>query len=112
MATDFATNPATDAVTGVVAGVTAGTTAIALPATLTLDEAGQVLRELSAALASASQPVLDASTLVTLDTAALAVLLDCQRQAATRGKTLRVVGAPPKLSQLARLYGVEGLLAF
>jgi phospholipid transport system transporter-binding protein len=45
-----------------------------------------------------------------LDSAAVALLLDCQRQALARGKTLRVTGAPAKLGQLARLYGVEALL--
>jgi phospholipid transport system transporter-binding protein len=40
----------------------------------------------------------------------VALLLDCQRQAHARGKTLRVTGAPPKLGQLAGLYGVQSLL--
>ena len=40
----------------------------------------------------------------------MALLLDCQRQAQDRGKTLRVTGAPAKLGQLARLYGVAELL--
>ena len=40
----------------------------------------------------------------------LALLLACQREAQARGKQLRVTGAPPKLSQLAQLYGVAELL--
>ena len=52
-----------------------------------------------------------ASALADLDTAAIAVLLDCRRQAQAAGKTLQVVGAPAKLAQLATLYGVADLLA-
>lgn len=86
-------------------------TLIALPATLTLAEARATLAQLSPQLQAAEQPLLDASALVALDSSALAVLLDCSRQAAARGRTLRVSNAPPKLVQLARLYGVDGLLA-
>jgi len=84
---------------------------IPLPERLTMSEARATLARLQPLLAAADEPVIDASPLHELDTAAVALLLACQRQAAARGLHLRVTGAPPKLSQLARLYGVEGLLA-
>jgi phospholipid transport system transporter-binding protein len=84
---------------------------ISLPATLTISEARAALASLSQQLAASSEPVLDASALRTLDTSAVAVLLACQRQVQQRGQQLVVRGAPAKLSQLAQLYGVQGLLA-
>ncbi|MBL8352579.1 MAG: STAS domain-containing protein [Burkholderiaceae bacterium] len=83
---------------------------IALPERVTLSEARATLERLEPLLAAADEPVIDASALHELDSAAVAVLLDCQRQAHARGRTLRVTGAPPKLSQLAELYGVAPLL--
>lgn len=85
-------------------------TAIALPERVTMTEARATLARLQPLLAAADEPMINASALQELDSAAVALLLDCQRQAHARGKTLRVTGAPAKLSQLARLYGVEALL--
>lgn len=85
-------------------------TPISLPERVTMAEASATLLRLQPLLAAADEPVIDASMLRDLDSAAVAVLLDCQRQAHARGKTLRVTGAPAKLGQLARLYGVEALL--
>lgn len=84
---------------------------IALPASLTLADARATLARLGPLLAAADAPVLDASALQQLDSSAVALLLECRRQAAARGRTLRVTGAPPKLAQLAQLYGVAELLA-
>ena len=81
-----------------------------LPERLTMGEASATLARLAPQLAAAAEPVLDAAPLKLLDTAALAVLLACQRQALGQGRTLRVTGAPPKLRQLAQLYGVDSLL--
>ncbi|OYU85834.1 MAG: hypothetical protein CFE45_25380 [Burkholderiales bacterium PBB5] len=86
------------------------TDAVALPERLTMGEARAPLAQVCAALQAAQAPVIDASALRELDTAAVALLLDCQRQAHARGLTLQVVGAPPKLAQLAQLYGVDALL--
>ncbi len=83
---------------------------IALPASLTLADARATLARLGPLLAAADAPVLDASALQQLDSSAVALLLECRRQAAARGRTLRVTGAPPKLAQLAQLYGVGELL--
>lgn len=85
---------------------------LALPAQLTLREARQTLASLSGALASAQgEAVVDASPLTQIDSSALAVLLELKRQAASRGLRFEVRGAPPRLQDLARLYGVQGLLA-
>jgi len=86
-------------------------TTIALPARITMSDARATLAQLQPLLQAADAPVIDASALADLDTAAIAVLLDCRRQAQAAGKTLQVVGAPVKLAQLATLYGVADLLA-
>ena len=84
-----------------------------LPDTLTLAQAtatlGRLRAALSAAPAGASFEV-DASTLAELDTSALAVLLDAQRLARERNLVMHVIRPPAKLVQLAKLYGVQGLL--
>jgi phospholipid transport system transporter-binding protein len=54
--------------------------------------------------------VIDASSLQNIDSAALAVLLECQRLAQAWGKSFTVRQAPPKLAALAKLYGVDTLL--
>lgn len=84
---------------------------LALPATLTMDEASATLSRLQQALASGGAAVLDASALTELDSAALAVLLEFRRICAARGQTLAVTAAPDKLVKLAQLYGVAELLA-
>jgi phospholipid transport system transporter-binding protein len=53
---------------------------------------------------------IDASGLRQFDSAALAVLLECQRLAQAWGKGFAVRNAPAKLQELARLYGVDALL--
>lgn len=83
---------------------------IALPARVTMNDARATLAQLQPLLQGADAPVIDASALVDLDTAAIALLLECRRQAQARGRPLQVLGAPAKLAQLARLYGVEDLL--
>jgi phospholipid transport system transporter-binding protein len=88
------------------------TAALKLPAVASLDQAPALLRDVDAALAAAGAQALqvDASALTEFDTSAVALLLHAQREAHARGTVLRVVGAPPKLRELARLYGVEELL--
>jgi len=83
-----------------------------LPATITLRESRDTLRLLSQALQSEKDMavVIDASPLQHFDTSALAVLLECQRLALAWGKSFGVRQAPAKLSALAKLYGVDGLL--
>ncbi len=83
-----------------------------LPATLTIRDARDALRLLSQALKAEpdSGVVIDASPLQSFDTAALAVLLECQRLAQAWGKGFVLRQPPPKLTALARLYGVDALL--
>ncbi|MEO6293268.1 MAG: STAS domain-containing protein [Burkholderiaceae bacterium] len=61
-------------------------------------------------VAPGSQWVLDASQLVRFDSSALAVLLQCRREALALGKDLTVHGLTPHLTKLAALYGIEDLL--
>lgn len=58
----------------------------------------------------AAMLTVDGSTLVQFDSSALAVLLECQRMARAKGRAFAVQSLPPKLVELARLYGVDGLL--
>ena len=83
-----------------------------LPATLTALEARATLRMLSQALTAEPDGgvVVDASALQEFDSAALAVLLECQRQAQAWGRPFAVRQAPAKLAALAKLYGVDALL--
>ena len=83
-----------------------------LPGTITMREARDTLRMLAQALRREPDggAVIDASALQQFDSAVLAVLLECQRQAQAFGKSLSVRHAPPKLLALARLYGVDAVL--
>ncbi|MEO6410743.1 MAG: STAS domain-containing protein [Burkholderiaceae bacterium] len=83
-----------------------------LPATLTAREARDTLAMLAQAMTSEPQSgvSVDASGLRQLDSAALAVLLECRRLALAWGKPFVIRQAPEKLVALARLYGVDGLL--
>ncbi|MEO7152388.1 MAG: STAS domain-containing protein [Burkholderiaceae bacterium] len=83
-----------------------------LPATLTAREARDTLSMLSQAMRNepAAGVTVDASGLAQLDSAALAVLLECRRLALSWGKAYAVRDAPATLLSLARLYGVDELL--
>lgn len=86
---------------------------IALPAQLTLKDAKAALSDLAPAIAQATDATItiDAAALVQIDSAVLAVLLDCRRQAEARQRGFAVVHAPRRLAELARLYGVQELLS-
>jgi phospholipid transport system transporter-binding protein len=83
-----------------------------LPATATLLQARAVQDEVSAAIARCGPEGLqiDAAALADFDTSLIALLLHAQRTSRARGVPLQVTGAPPKLADLARLYGVAELL--
>jgi phospholipid transport system transporter-binding protein len=89
---------------------------LVLPAKITTLEARDTQRMLSQALQqemkTQNEPrvTIDASALQQFDSAALAVLLECQRIALAWGKGFAVRNAPQKLAELARLYGVDALL--
>jgi phospholipid transport system transporter-binding protein len=57
-----------------------------------------------------TQAVADASALRHFDSSALAVLMECRREALALGKAFSVQQMPPRLRELASLYGVAELL--
>ncbi len=82
-----------------------------LPAELTHDVAARLALELTRQVhLQPGAVVADASALETFDSSALAVLLACRRAALAAGKTFSVQGLPPRLRQLATLYGVAALV--
>jgi len=85
---------------------------LVLPAELTHEEAAPCARMLAQALRkdASRAAVADASALAKFDSAALAVLLDCRREALAAGKTFHVAHMPARLRDLATLYGVSDLL--
>ena len=87
---------------------------LVLPEVLTLNEANTTLRMLEQSMRSddAATLTVDASALRHFDSAAVAVLLECRRLARAWNKGFEVCRAPPKLTELVRLYGVDQLLAF
>ncbi len=84
---------------------------LTLPPSLTHAVAVEFSRGLQHAVRSqTSEVVADASGLNEFDSSALAVLLECRREALLAGKTFSVRGAPARLNQLATLYGVAELI--
>ncbi|HIV70567.1 MAG TPA: STAS domain-containing protein [Candidatus Aquabacterium excrementipullorum] len=89
-----------------------------LPAILTHAEVRDILRLFretldQAAAAHGQDAVLltvDGSALQHFDSSALAVLLECQRMARAKGRAFAVQSLPARLTELAKLYGVDGLL--
>ena len=83
-----------------------------LPETATLNEAAALAATLPEAVAAGSGVLqLNASALSVFDSSAIALLLQAQRLAQAAGRGFEVVAAPAKLVELARLYGVDGLLS-
>ena len=85
---------------------------LVLPAELTAQQASACLRMLVHGLNASPQPqvVADAAALQKFDSSALAVLLECRREALGMGKSFAVRAMPPRLGELAGLYGVAELL--
>ena len=85
---------------------------LTLPAALTLRDARSALATLGPAIAEASDTTItvDAGALTQIDSASLAVLLQCRRLAEARERGFEVHNAPQKLVELAKLYGVAELL--
>lgn len=84
---------------------------LSLPATLTHEQAKACALQLTQALrAEAAQVVVDAAKLRDFDSSALAVLLELRRECARAGKRFVVQGLPSRLLDLAKLYGISGLL--
>jgi len=85
---------------------------LVLPTRLTHDDAPACMQMLRQGLAtqSGSSTVIDAGALVQFDSSALAVLLECRREAIGLGRGFAVKGLAPRLRELATLYGIAGLL--
>jgi phospholipid transport system transporter-binding protein len=85
---------------------------LALPSVLTQTQATNCLKALLRGLKSVTDKavVLDASALTQFDSAALAVLLEFRRETLALGKSFALQGMPPRLGNLATLYGIEDLL--
>ncbi len=85
---------------------------LVLPETLTLREARDTLRLLKVSLQREAEPllVIDGAQLRRFDSSALAVLLECRRLAQAWGKRFELQALPPKLTELASLYGMTDLL--
>ena len=82
-----------------------------LPAEITHSSARACAHMLVQALQrSESVVVADASALSHFDSSALAVLLECRREAQVAGKTFSVRALPARLRSLAIMYGVAELL--
>jgi len=83
-----------------------------LPASVTLKDAQAILEALRQSFAADTGDVwrIDAAPVTQLDTSALAVLLECSRMATSARRKLEIVNPPARMSDLAHLYGVDGLL--
>ena len=76
---------------------------------ITNANAGDLLVEGAAAIAR-GEFAFDLTAVADVDTAAVALLLEWQRQAVARGGRLVLTGVPADIASLARLYGVDSLL--
>ena len=85
---------------------------LVLPAELTHDHATACTRMLAQGMRSQPEQVViaDAGGLTKFDSSALAVLLECRREALALGKSFSVSRMPARLRELAGLYGVAQLL--
>ena len=85
---------------------------LVLPPRLTHEEAPACVRMLQQGIAghNGSSMVVDASALEQFDSSALAVLLECRREATALGRGFAVRGLPSRLRELGSLYGVAALL--
>ena len=84
---------------------------LTLPSTLTHEAAPGFVQTLAPLVqAQPADVVADAGALRKFDSSALAVLLECRRQALAAGKTFSVRGLPASLRQLAGLYGIAELI--
>ena len=86
---------------------------LALEGALSFETVPAVLAQSAAYAARPELPerlTIDFARVTTVDSSAVALLLDWRRQARARGKTLEFVNLPPTLLDLARLYGVSELI--
>ncbi|MDO5624997.1 MAG: STAS domain-containing protein [Pseudomonadota bacterium] len=85
---------------------------LVLPAELTHVQARTCLNMLLETARAEKDPLalVDASALARFDSSALAVLLACRRECLHDSRQFAVHGLPPRLRELATLYGVAELL--
>ncbi|MDR0274760.1 MAG: STAS domain-containing protein [Burkholderiaceae bacterium] len=85
---------------------------LVLPAEITQAQAVACLTMLQTAARAGGdcEVVIDAAPLERFDSSALAVLLQCRRESLAGGKSFAVTSMPPRLAELAALYGVAPLL--
>ena len=85
---------------------------LVLPSELTHRQASATLSMLLQALRGDQGPqlVVNAAALQVFDSSALAVLLECRREALAERKAFAVKGLPTALAGMAALYGVAELL--
>lgn len=85
---------------------------LALPSSVVLGEAKDLLSRLTRTVTDSpvAPLIVDASALHDFDSSVLAVLLECRRLAQASHREFVLRDAPPRLNQLARLYGVASLL--
>ena len=83
-----------------------------LPEHANLEQAAALALLVPSEVASGSGTLhVDASQLKAYDSSTIALLLHARRLAQAAGRGFEVAGVPEQLVQLARLYGVEDLLA-
>lgn len=85
-------------------------TAIALPATITHDNAQFVLSQLSRDMPAEGVVGVDAGALTKFDSSAISVLLGLARKAQAHGQVIRVVNWPALLWSLVQAYDVAQVL--
>jgi phospholipid transport system transporter-binding protein len=92
--------------------VTSSAAELALPPSVLLGDAKDLLKRLTRVVSeNPSAPlIVDASSLHDFDSSVLAVLLECRRLAQSSRREFVLRNAPPRLNQLAGLYGVAVLL--
>lgn len=85
---------------------------LVLPTTVTHAQATAQLAQWAAQLAQmGAEPVtLDCAALQHFDSTALALVLEVGRRARARGAHLQLRGVPPRLHDLAKVYGLDALL--
>ncbi|MDH4428583.1 MAG: STAS domain-containing protein [Acidovorax sp.] len=85
---------------------------LVVPPELTHRQATACLAMLLQGLKAHREPtvVVDATALKAFDSSALAVLLECRREALSSGKSFSVQGLPAALRGMAGLYGVGILM--
>lgn len=91
-------------------GVPANPAALPVPARIDASNVLEVIAQLGIECArhtGQAPPTLDFAPLKTFDSSALSLLLELSRRL---GKRVTVCNPPPKLAELAELYGVDALL--